>query len=280
VQTGRARRRVGGRRLRVSIEGRSRQGVAPLLLINGVGAPLELFEPLREALGDRLTVAFDVPGVGGSPTPLLPPTMRGLARTVADLVVEVSRELAAEVGTDRMDVLGLSWGGALAQELAHSHPRLVRRLVLAATMPGVVCVPGHPVVLAVMASPARYYCPGFLRAVAPLLYGREVRTYRERFERHLEVRTMLAPDPVGYAYQVSALARWTSLPWLCQLDQPTLVLAGDEDSVVPLANARLLARAIPGARLHVERGGGHLFLLLRAEEVAPRIESFLGEPTG
>ena len=210
MQTGRARRRVGGRRLRVSIEGRSRQGVAPLLLINGVGAPLELFEPLREALGDRLTVAFDVPGVGGSPTPLLPPTMRGLARTVADLVVEVSRELAAEVGTDRMDVLGLSWGGALAQELAHSHPRLVRRLVLAATMPGVVCVPGHPVVLAVMASPARYYCPGFLRAVAPLLYGREVRTYRERFERYLEVRTTLAPDPVGYTYQVSALARWTS----------------------------------------------------------------------
>ena len=91
---------------------------------------------------------------------------------------------------------------------------------------------------------------------------------------------MLAPDPVGYTYQVSALARWSSLPWLCQLNQPTLVLAGDEDSVVPLANARLLACAIPGARLHVERGGGHLFLLLRAEELAPRIESFLAEPTG
>jgi poly(3-hydroxyalkanoate) depolymerase len=275
-----SRRRVGDRRLRVSVHGRRRPGVAPLLLINGLGAPLELFEPLREALGDRLTVAFDAPGVGGSPTPWYPPTMRCLAGMVAELIGDVSRELGPEAGGGRMDVLGLSWGGALAQELAHRHPQRVRRLVLAATTPGVVSLPGPPAAMAVVASPARYYFPAYLRAVAPLLYGREVLRHPELFERHVALRTTMAPDPVGYAYQVAALRRWSSLPWLRHLDQPTLVLTGDEDSIVPLPNARLLACAIPGAHLHVERKAGHLFLLLRAAQLAPLVGSFLDEPTG
>lgn len=280
------RQRFRGQHLRLSVHGRPRPGVAPLLLISGIGAPLELYEPLRDALGDRLTVAFDAPGVGGSPTPLYPPTMRCLARIVADLIDEVGHDLSAPdaavtadgtaaPGAMQMDVLGLSWGGALAQELAHRHPDRVRRLVLAATTPGIVSVPGHPAAMAVLASPARYYVPGYLRAVAPILYGREVRDYPELFERHVAARTRLPPDPVGYAYQIAALRRWSSLPWLSRLPQRTLVLAGDDDAVVPLANSRLMAHLIPGARLHIEAGGGHLFLLLRAGRVAPIIEEFL-----
>jgi pimeloyl-ACP methyl ester carboxylesterase len=53
----------------------------------------------------------------------------------------------------------------------------------------------------------------------------------------------------------------TSLPWLRTLRQPTLVLAGDDDPIVPLVNARILAVCIPNARLRIVRGGGHLFLL-------------------
>ena len=65
----------------------------------------------------------------------------------------------------------------------------------------------------------------------------------------------------GYAAQLYAITGWTSLPWLCRLRQPTLVLAGDDDPIVPLVNGRILARLIPDARLHVVRGGGHLFVL-------------------
>ncbi len=276
-------------------------------------------------------MAFDAPGVGGSPTPLYPPTMRCLARTVADLIEEVGHDLATTARNEaaasgetatlgetttlgktttlsktttpgktatpgqtttpgkttapdetampaRMDVLGLSWGGALSQELAFRHPERVRRLVLAATTPGVLSVPGNPAAMTILASPARYYVPGYLRAVAPILYGKEVRRYPDLFEKHVAVRTRLAPDPVGYTYQIAALRRWSSLPWLGRLPQRTLVLAGDDDGIVPLANSRLIARLIPDGRLHVERGGGHLFLLLRAARIAPILENFLDAP--
>jgi pimeloyl-ACP methyl ester carboxylesterase len=76
---------------------------------------------------------------------------------------------------------------------------------------------------------------------------------------------------------MTAMAGWSSLPFLRRIRQPTLVMAGDRDPIVPLINGRILARLIPDARLEVVRGGGHLFLLERARESAAAIEGFLGE---
>ncbi len=100
--------RVGGFDLRVRVEhaGAGR----PLLLVNGIGATGDLFDTFRGHLADRETISFDAPGVGGSSTPHYPPTLRRLAGVVAELV--------GAVGHERVDVLGLSWGGALVQELA------------------------------------------------------------------------------------------------------------------------------------------------------------------
>ncbi len=81
----------------------------------------------------------------------------------------------------------------------------------------------------------------------------------------------------GYFYQLFAIWGWTSLPWLHRVDQPTLVLAADDDPIVPLANARMIARRLPNGRLHVVADGGHLFLLTHASEVAPVVEGFLDE---
>jgi poly(3-hydroxyalkanoate) depolymerase len=256
--------------VRVSEQGVPHPDTPPLLLINGIGAALDLFEPLRDALGDRQTIAFDIPGVGGSPTPLYPPTMRWLAGLVAGLV--------DKLGCRQVDVLGLSWGGALAQELARRHPHRVRRLVLAATMSGWTSLPGRPTAVAVLLTPARYYCPPYFMLVAPTLYGREIRQHPELLRRHAHLRSANRPTPAGYFYQLAALRRWTSVPWLWRLPQPTLVIAGDEDPIIPLTNARLLACAIPDARLHVVRGGGHLFLLLRAAQMTELLVEFLDEP--
>jgi pimeloyl-ACP methyl ester carboxylesterase len=69
---------------------------------------------------------------------------------------------------------------------------------------------------------------------------------------------------------------WTSLPWLWLLKQPTLVMAGTDDPIVPLVNGRVLARLIPNARLETI-DDGHLFMVTRPDETAAIIEAFLVE---
>jgi pimeloyl-ACP methyl ester carboxylesterase len=78
----------------------------------------------------------------------------------------------------------------------------------------------------------------------------------------------------GYLYQLTAGAGWTSLPFLPLLRQPTLILSGDDDPLIPLVNARLMHRLIPGSRLHVYHGG-HLGLVTEAAALAPVVDGFL-----
>jgi poly(3-hydroxyalkanoate) depolymerase len=262
---------VGGLQLRVSIRpatGPTGLSRPPLLLCNGIGAPIEMWTPFRDPLG-RPTIAFDAPGVGESSVPLIPPTIGGVAR----LLLEVLDQL--EVPT--VDVLGVSWGGALAQEVAHHGGDRVRRLVLCATMAGGLPIPGDPRVLAILATPLRYWSPSYLERVAPALYGPDVAGNPEMMAHQKRVRFTRAPSGRGYVWQMLALRRFASLLWLHRLRQPTLVLAGESDPIVPVANGRILAGRIPNARLEVVEGG-HLFLLTHALQMAARVNAFLNEP--
>lgn len=256
---------VGMQRLRVTVE--QRGAGRPLLLINGIGATGDLFDPFRQHFTDRETIAFDAPGVGGSPAPVLPYTMRKMAGVVAGLV--------DELGHRSVDVLGLSWGGALAQEFAHRHPEMARRLVLTATMPGVTSVPGRPAALLTLMSPLRYYSPEYLKRIAPTLYGGAIRDNPGLLDEHARQRAARPPSALGYTYQLSAIQRWSSLRWLRTLPQPTLILAGDEDPIVRLVNAKVMNCLIPDARLHIVEGGGHLFLFTRAAEMSSIVSDFL-----
>ena len=257
---------VDGLRIRVSVR-LGDAGRPPLLLCNGLGATIEVWEPLRRALVDVPTIAFDAPGVGGSATPQYPPTFRRLARTVDRLLS------ALDVGT--VDVLGVSWGGALAQEMARRHPDRVRRLVLAATVAGWTAVPGTPAAMWILANPYRRWSRSYFDRVAPTLYGGEIRADPSLLASENSLQFIGQVSTRAYAWQLLAARRWTSLPWLHRLPHPTLVLAGDADPIVPLVNARLLAWRIPRATLHVVPGGSHVFLATRADEVAPRVRDFL-----
>ena len=259
---------VGGVRLRVSVRGRGR----PLLLFNGIGASLELLDPLRRALPAVETIAVDMPGSGGSATTATPRCFGGLARLAASLL--------DVLGYRQVDVLGVSWGGALAQEFALQQGARVRRLVLAATSSGWLGVPGRPSALWVLATPRRYYSPRYFEAVAPTLYGGAVRDNPRLLHQQGHLRFIHPPSLRGYLWQLAAAWGWTSMFRLHYLRCPTLVLGADDDPIVPLANARLIAWRVPNARLHVVRGGGHLFLVTHAAEVAPLIERFLAEPDG
>ncbi|MBV9802205.1 MAG: alpha/beta fold hydrolase [Solirubrobacterales bacterium] len=256
---------AGGLRLRVGRHGDGR----PLLLITGIGAHLEMWSPFaRHAAGHEL-IAFDPPGAGLSQRPRRPLRMGGLAALV--------RELLDELGLERVDVLGYSWGGGLAQELARRAPERVRRLVLCATGPGLGGSPPRPLAALMLATPARYYHPRLLALTVPHIAGG--RTARERgvLTADAAERLQRPPDPLGYVFQLYAVAGWSSLPWLHRLPQPSLVVAGEQDPSVPLRNARILAGRIPDARLHVVKGGGHLFLLDEPENVGGAIRAFLDE---
>src|SRR5262249_61267005 len=85
-----------------------------------------------------------------------------------------------------------------------------------------------------------------------------------------------APSLRGYLLQLAAIAGWSSLRFLHRIRQPTLVMTGDDDPIVPTVNGRILAGRIPAARLHLVHGGGHLFLLDQAAEAAAIIGEFLG----
>jgi poly(3-hydroxyalkanoate) depolymerase len=258
---------IDGVRLRVSSAGRG--GGRPLLLINGIGAGLELLAPFRAALPGVETVAVDIPGTGGSPATWRPRRFCGLA----DLLVRALDVLGYGV----VDALGISWGGGLAQELAHRHPDRIGRLVLAATSTGMLSVPGRLEALLVLATPRRYYSPTYFAEVAPILYGGAARDRPELLHEQGHLRFIRPPSARGYLWQMAAGIGWTSLPWLHRLKLPVLIMAADDDPIIPLVNARIMARLLPDARLEVIPRGGHLFLLTHAESVAPRIAAFLGE---
>ena len=261
---------VNGTRIYMAIR-RGDSRIPPLLLINGIGANLEVFDPFIESLekvGKKKigTIRFDVPGVGGSPASLFPLRFSGLARLVAQLL--------DAIGYQQVDVLGISWGGGLAQQFAHQYPQRCRRLVLVATSTGALSVPGNPGVLAKLLSPRRYFQPSYLATIAPTIYGGVFRQQPDLARAY--AYTVRAPHGLGYYRQLLAGMGWTSLPWLRQLHQPTLVLAGNDDPIVPPINARILAHLIPHARLYIVNGG-HLMLLTEREQVAPLVYQFLLE---
>ena len=256
-------RDVGGQTLRVGIR-HGNKARSPLLLFNGIGANIELIEPFVDALHGADTITFDVPGVGGSPAPALPYRPSMLAR--------LSAQLLDQLGHAQVDVLGVSWGGALAQQFAFQQASRCRRLVLAATSPGHLMVPGKLGALLKMATPRRYKDPDYMKRIAGDIYGGALRGAPELADKHL--RHVRWSSDYGYYLQLMAGFGWTSLPWLRLLPQPTLVMAGTDDPLVPVINARILARFIPNAEL-VTLDDGHLFLITSAPSCAKIVSQFL-----
>jgi poly(3-hydroxyalkanoate) depolymerase len=241
-------------------------GRPPLLLCNGIGASLELLQPFVDALDPRRgVIRFDMPGIGGSPAPVIPYHLAASAPLLSGLL--------DQFGYQQADVLGISWGGGLAQQFALSRPDRVRRLILVATAPGALMVPGRPRVLVRMLTPRRHRDPGYAARIAADLYGGSVREDPSLARDLLHATTRLGPAR-GYYYQLLSGMGWTSLPRLPKLRQPTLILAGDDDPIIPLVNARIMHRLIPRSELHIYHGG-HLELVADAERIAPVVEGFL-----
>lgn len=236
----------------------------PLLLIGGLWSQAPMFDPLLPYLEGFHTIAFDPPGIGRTELPTLPYTIPRLARFAAGVL--------DAVGVERAHVLGVSLGGAVAQDLTRAHPQRVDRLVLVSTGPGAFGIPGRPDILVRFGRPTAYRDKADLERSAGQLFGGRMRREPELVQGwHMRPPA----NKKAWLYRLAGTAGWSSLPFLHRLARPTLVIHGDDDPIVPLLNARLIASRVPGARLEVVKGGGHLMLLDSADDVMPRITGFL-----
>jgi pimeloyl-ACP methyl ester carboxylesterase len=240
----------------------------PLLMIQGLGYGRTGWGPAPALLARRFKVVTpDNRGFGESEITPGPYTTAQLA---ADALAVLD---ALEI--DRAHVLGISLGGMIAQELALAAPEQVEKLVLCSTTaggPGAVPMPEKTVALMGRQSQLdpheamRLFVENALSPAPPVGLVDEVVAYR----------TANPPDPAGWYAQASAGAAHDAMARLGEIRAPTLVLHGTADNVVDAGNAPLIADAIPGARLELFEGVGHLLPWERPDEFVALVEEFLG----
>ncbi len=235
------------------------------MLCNGIGAPLELLGPFVHSLPPSVEVVrWDVPGTGGSPLPDVPYTFAGLSILLGKVL--------DKLGYSEVDVLGISWGGGLAQQFAFQNPRRCRRLILVSTGTGWMMVPGKPKVLANLMTPHRYRNLDYTWKHVAELYGGRIRTHPEDAVHLLHGGPRVGR--LGYALQLAAGMGWSTLPWLRLIRQQTLIMTGTDDPIIPVINGQIMAKLLPHATLHTF-DDGHLGLLTSAKELAPVVHNFL-----
>lgn len=239
----------------------------PLLLINGLGAHTAMWSALEHNLRGRRIVEFDLPGAGQSPVPPKPVTIRQLAA----LSVEVMDHFAM----DCPDVLGYSMGGMVAQQLAATHPTRVRRLVLAATTPGVGAVQVDLRAMLNILTPARYLSPRLYAHTIGSMVGGRARHDAEWVSEQAQVRLVHRPSWRGYMRQMRSMSGWSALPILRDISQPTLVIAGSDDPLAPPTNSKMIAHLIPNSRLLVLPDEGHLLMTDERSSAHAAVREFL-----
>jgi 3-oxoadipate enol-lactonase len=247
---------------------------APVLLVMGLGMTATGWWRTVPALAESFrVVSFDNRGVGRSGRPSGPYTVAHMADDAAAVLDSADEE--------RAHVYGVSLGGMIAQELALRHPRRVASLVLGATTPGGAgAAPPDGATLAFFRRRAQMPAEEAVWASVPYNYGRATRRHHaQRIADDIEQRLRFPIEPRPYAAQLGAALGHDTLGRLAQLSAPTLVVHGEEDRMVPPDNARILARAIRGARLELWPAAGHLYFTDRPE-VDRSVARFLSALTG
>lgn len=237
-----------------------------LLCLHGIGSCAESFRPQLDGLADTAhVIAWDAPGYGRSPDPESELDMTGFADTVADII--------RDRGNGPVHLLGVSWGGVIAQTLALRHPGLAKSLILADSSRGSGRVPEKAGKMRARATEFAELGPEeFARRRAPGLVSQQAPP--ELVERAIATMAGALRLP-GYRYAVEAMAGTDTSPRLAEIQVPTLVLCGDRDRVTGIGESRALAEGIPGAVFVTIPGAGHLANQERPESFNACVSSHL-----
>lgn len=225
-----------------------------VLLIMGLGLPGDAWWRTAPVLARACrVVTFDNRGSGRSERPAGPLTIAAMA---ADAVAVLD---AADIA--RAHVYGMSMGGMIAQELALRYPERVGALVLGATSAGgALATPPDPETLAFLARRAAVPDEEGRWASVPYVYSERTRTSGgARIGEDFAHRRSYVFQPDGYLAQLAAAAGHDTAARVGEITAPTLVVHGAEDRMVPPANGRALAAAIPDARLLELEDAAHLY---------------------
>jgi 3-oxoadipate enol-lactonase len=266
--------RVGDANIEYYLEGNG----SPLLMISGFTAQASGWhEPFVRLLQPHFqTIRYSHRGTGTSDRLTGEITLRDLANDAAGLL--------GALGIEKAHVLGVSMGGMIAQELVLNHPERVQGLVLGCTTCGGAsqsdreggAVPAAPEVIALLTPQPGLSREEQVRRSWPAVTTPEfLESSRDVMEERLRL-SLINPTPIETAQrQMAAVQAFDSFDRLPQIKAPTLVLHGDQDVLVPVANARALKERIPGAELRIVRGAGHLFTFEFPEESAAAVVEFL-----
>ena len=245
----------------------------PLLLITGLGATMDLWDPvlLAELAAHYTVILFDNRGMGGTTAPPGEFSIEQLADDTAGLM--------HALGFEQAHVLGYSMGGYVAQELVLKYPQRVTRLVLLGSgCGGTEGIPPRPEVLRALTDLSGSIAEVLQRVISVLVPADWSHRHGAYLERIL-TRPPQPPSQESLARQQRAMDNWQgTYERLPQVSQPTLVLSGTLDQVLVPANAILLVNRIPGAWLAQFQGGGHGMQYQYPKHIAATIRTFLEAP--
>jgi len=246
----------------------------PLLLITGYRSTVSQWNgAFLDALASRHDViVLENPGVGGSRSDHPPETMEGLADTVSDFIEALQLR--------RVDVLGWSMGGMVAQKLALEHPQQVKALVLMSTAPpGPKATPVSPSMLAVLSGHTDSPFDAIMGALFPPgAKAQAVQCFRSEMFHPGDYGHVSVDERVAGA-QLQAMSAWwnddRAAAALKHVKVPALVIVGSADSVLSPDNARLLTQSLSNATLDEVPNTGHALMYQDPFGTADRIDRFL-----
>jgi pimeloyl-ACP methyl ester carboxylesterase len=243
----------------------------PLLLICGIPAVLGDWGPIPRGLrGKRRIISFDNRGSGETTATAAPYSMEQLAGDAVGLLDHL------HIG--RADVFGFSMGGMIAQEMALRWPHRVDRLILGCTNPGLENSAPEPRETAKAFAMETDDWGERMRALAPFAFREDIDP--QQLADFVEKKTGDVQSPEGYRGQIAAVRGHETYDRLGEIASPTMVITGSRDRVIPALNSDVLAEAIPGARLEILEGAGHLFFIEEPERTIELVEDFLGSTPG